>query len=357
MRIATLSATALVGCLGGFPDTTNSGQDGAVEASGLDGAGSSDVLVGDAAVDTTVGADGSDAESSASLAGGDGSQTGPTLDASDGCATNACGGCGALTASPGSACGTCGTYACGSDHSSVNCNDPGATNSCPTWCTQHPAPSGVAASDYQCVDFDNGLPSGSVWASSISGGGSLARSTARASSAPASLFTAVTVSSGSDTATLTWNDVGSAAISSVSASMAVNPGAPVGIVSSESMKLLCISTGLNDACLEYAEGDTSGGTPAYNGLELSWFYNGAAAMTAFCRLGVDLSTNLWNSVKLGVTLGTGAISVMVNGTSPACPCCSAAFSSDTVAKITLGPGSSTLAWTGYIDNVQATIAR
>jgi alpha-tubulin suppressor-like RCC1 family protein len=47
------------------------------------------------------------------------------LEASDGCARNACGGCGVLTNEPGATCGTCGKYVCDAGGTSVSCDDPG----------------------------------------------------------------------------------------------------------------------------------------------------------------------------------------------------------------------------------------
>src|SRR6185437_4337237 len=54
-----------------------------------------------------------------------------------------------------------------------------------TWCTQQTAPSGVAATDYACLDFDGGkLPTGGGWTSVVANGGTSTVTTQKASSLP-----------------------------------------------------------------------------------------------------------------------------------------------------------------------------
>jgi hypothetical protein len=283
----------------------------------------------------------------------------------DVCIPNDCGGCGTLSAAPGAACGTCGKYVCASNKASVSCNDPGTTNSCPTWCTSHPAPSGVAASDYQCVDFDNGLPPTSTWTQSVTGTAQLSRSTARASSSPDSLF--VGVSSGTeDTANLSFSAVGSAPVKTISVSVAINPVHVIlaSVPPSGAIDLFCMETGSNATCLSYTvNGVGPVGAGGYTGFYVYSAYNGNSVVLGGCSM-ASLTDSIWSTVEIDVTPATGAVQVSVNGTvvaSPATqPSCGGKFLADTVAKITVGPaayGPPAFGWSGYMDNVQATIGR
>jgi hypothetical protein len=99
----------------------------------------------------------------------------------------------------------------------------------------------------------------------------------------------------------------------------------------------------------------------YTGFYVSWVYSGGAAVRDDCAISTTttLSPNLWNNVKLDVTLGTGAIQFFV-GSTEVTSSCTGGFGNDTVAKVTVGPatqGVTTSSWAGYIDNIVAAVSR
>jgi hypothetical protein len=277
---------------------------------------------------------------------------------------NACNGCGTLAAAPGASCGTCGTYVCSANKSNVSCSDPGTTNSCPTWCTSHPAPSGVAASDYQCIDFDNGFPASSTWVLFQRNNGTYSRSTARASSTPASL--AMTVGDVSDpskpdTAEWTWNNTGSAPIKSVNISMEISPATLLSLAPAWTgqIDLACFHSGSNFICLSYTYGEVTSWSSSYVGLLLNVDYSGGIAFHNDCQVTKDLTRNIWNTVQITATWSTGALQVLVNGTN-AVSNCTAGFDPDTNASIWYGmdtSGGVSVPYSMYYDNIQVTVRR
>jgi hypothetical protein len=277
---------------------------------------------------------------------------------------NACGGCGTLSPGPNTKCGTCGTYVCSADKTSVSCNDPGTTNSCPTWCTSQAVPSGVATSDYQCVDFDNGLPSSSTWPQTVNGSGALSRSTAAADSAPDSL--AVSVGGSNDNAAITWNDVGSTPIKSYSVIVAINPTTSLVTGSGGNIQLLCVNTGSNSTCLYYTNGGADGNQNSpFTGISAYSAYNGNSVIFGPCALSVtSLQANLWNTVEIDMTIGSGsgAISgtgkILINGT-VANSACAGAFMNSTTLNVVVGPEATeaTFPWSGYFDNITVAVKR
>lgn len=115
-------------------------------------------------------------------------------------------------------------------------------------------------------------------------------------------------------------------------------------------------------CLYYVEEGTVGGTTSgYTGLALNWGYFGGAAVQEDCIVGGTLSTNVWNQLQLSLSLGTTTtLAVAVNGATATCSCCSPIVGGDTTAKIIVGPSTSastTFSWSGYVDNIQASVQR
>jgi hypothetical protein len=274
------------------------------------------------------------------------------------CTPNACGGCGTLATTVDASCGMCGSYEC--DAGVLWCNDPGTTNSCPTWCSSQPIPTGVAARDYQCVDFDNGTPPSSTWVQTVTGGGMVSRSMVEWDSPSYSLMSSVNTGS-SDIATLTWTDVGSTAVSSVSLTAAIDPvtaislGTPWG---NTYVNLMCISTGHNQTCLSYTYDGTTTGANNYTGYMVSKNYSGGIATFSECGVTPSLNTSLWNTVELIVTPGTGTVQVFANGMSAAS--CPDSFDTDTNASVSVGlsnNGTTGAGWTAYFDNIVAAVHR
>jgi len=121
-----------------------------------------------------------------------------------------------------------------------------------------------------------------------------------------------------------------------------------------------MASGGNTTCLDYTVNGTSGtGASPYTGLLVYWSYIGSAAVAGQCPVSMNLTTNAWNTVELDLSVSTGAVTVVINGTT-ATSGCTAIVGTDTVAKMTIGPSSpssDTFSWTGYFDNVQATVRR
>ncbi|HLK36186.1 MAG TPA: hypothetical protein VKU41_05495 [Polyangiaceae bacterium] len=277
---------------------------------------------------------------------------------------NICGGCGTISGTLGGTCGMCGTLVCSADKTSLTCNDPGTTNMCPTWCSSHPAPSSVAASDYACADFDHGtLPSG--WTATAPTSGSWSVTTARANSTPDSLLTSL-VADTADSATLAFSPAaGASSITSLSFTAELDPVTAPQIVptGSSGMDLMKISVGGNTVRLGYTvQGtDPSGGSNPYTGLYVDWIVIAGAAVSGLCPVSASLNLNVWNTIELDLDLSNlGAITVVVNGVT-ATSGCNASNGTDTVATMTVGPASpnnsNTFSWSGYWDNVQATVRR
>ncbi len=271
---------------------------------------------------------------------------------------NACMGCGALNAMPGVTCGTCGKYVCNAGKTAVTCDDPALTNMCPTWCTAHPAPAGVAASDYQCIDFDNAMAPPATWPVTATGMGTVARTNARASSPSYSLLSSITAAH-EDAGTIAWNDVGATPITSLSVSAAMSPTTPGGVFppSNGGMDVLCVASGGNRTCLDYT---VNGNGANFTGLYVYWSFVGGAAVAGQCPLTVtNLTPNIWSIVTLSIDVATHVIVVTINGTTVTSSC-SGQIASDTVAKVTVGATThsfNNFSWAGYYDNVQATIRR
>jgi len=275
---------------------------------------------------------------------------------------NKCGGCGTLAGAPGTACGTCGTYACNAAGTAVTCNDPGTTNSCPTWCSSQSAPSGIAASDYQCIDFDNGLPPSSTWSPTLGNKGSLSRSTAAFDSSPASLslgVSAISDSSMPDTATLSWNDVGSTSITSVTISAAIDPTTIISLGTSwtGAINLMCLTAGDNDVCLLYTYGNSFDFSSSYVGLYVEMVFSGGIGLAKDCPVSANLTTNIWNAVQLSAT-SAGNVQVTVNGSTTTCSGYN--FDPGMTANVAVGlvtSGGTAVPWGAYYDNVQTWVGR
>jgi hypothetical protein len=269
--------------------------------------------------------------------------------------TNACGGCGTLTATVGAACGTCGKYACTAAKTAVTCNDPGTTNSCPTWCSSQSPPSGVAASDFQCLDFDHGLPSGSVWALATANAGTAKISTAAYDSAPNSLQTIANAGS-LDQGTLTWTGGGPTPIKGFTVTAAINYTRQNGNYSTDegSVSLIDILTGFSEVVLYHSGA----------GLAFAAGSGPTAGGVFFCQcpIGVsELTSSIWNTVSISADIASGNITTTIDGTTETCGC---SFKQDTSITVQIGANGDqdpttapTFGWSGYWDNVTVAVRR
>lgn len=232
-----------------------------------------------------------------------------------------------------------------------------------TWCATHGRPADVAVADFRCLDFDTGLPPASAWTPTLQGMGQLATSTARAASPPSSLQNTIGAQpsfSQSQTATLTWNDVGAAGITSATVTASFNASAAAGVAPAwtGSVDLLCIEMGGGEACLSYTfQGDTSFASN-YTGYFIAFTYTGGAAFRFDCPVTGTLAPNLWTSVSMQVT-SAGHINVALNGT--ASPVCDGTTTlNDAAVKTTLGLAGHAVTSTNvvyFIDNVLVAVRR
>ncbi len=339
---------------GGVTGTTSAGSD-AGPARAADGGN------GDA---TDGGEDGSSADAGDEAADG-GDEGAPDSGSEPGCSSiiNACGGCGALSGDRplNGTCGTCGTYVCSSDKLHVVCDDPGETNSCPTWCTGQAAPSGVLAADFQCVDFDRGMPDAKTWKQTVSGSGVLERTGDAFSSAPYSL--AANVGGSSDTATIAWTSVGATPVKTVTASVAINPSYKYNWHTSDPIlvDLLCIETGSNATCLSDVRNMADPhGEPFSGGLAVYSDYSGGFLARGGCALTTSFfNDRVWNEATLEIDVDTREVTFTLNGAIVSSDSCLGYFAPDTNIKVSIGASasSSVVGWTQYIDNITVAVTR
>jgi hypothetical protein len=228
-----------------------------------------------------------------------------------------------------------------------------------TWCTQQTMPAGVAATDYACVDFDDGkVPSGGGWTSVIANGGTSAVATQRASSLPDGWQTSVGTSDGSKAA-LAWHAAGAQPIASVTVAADISPIASQGVSPAwtGSVSLLCIAFGSGHACLQYTMGQDTGFATGYTGYYLTMEYDGGGATFNEYQVYGTLQPNLWTRVQMQITASSKQIQVTLPGVTNAAV--AGQFDPDTAVDVTVGPETSgaTSGWGGYLDNIVIEVER
>jgi hypothetical protein len=228
-----------------------------------------------------------------------------------------------------------------------------------TWCTQQAAPAGVAATDYACVDFDDGkVPSGGGWSSMIANGGTSAVTTQHASSLPDGWQISVGTSGGSKAA-LGWHAAGSHPIASVTVAADISPIAGQGVIPAwtGTVSLVCLAFGSGQACLRYTMGQDTSFATGYTGYYLMVEYVGGAAILNEYQVYGTLQPNLWTRVQMQITAASKQIQVTIPGVTNAAV--TGHFDPDTAVDVTLGPETSgaTSGWSGYLDNIVIDVAR
>ena len=272
---------------------------GADPAGAVDEAAPAEAAALAAATGATAGASGSDGMGGA--AGGDASAgtggaagaAGATGGTGGTAATGGTGGSGGATGTGGAA-GTGGTGGRGGTGGAVGTGGAAGTGGGPidagpqNWCATQARPAGVVAADYQCLDFESGLPPVTTWAPLLVGTASRSITTARASSLPQSLLT--TQSGGTGTtrqeARLQWHNVGAMGVTSVSIFADINPVNFPGVVPpwTGSIDLLCISFGSGEGCLSYTRGADLSFADGYTGYFIEHQYTGGPAYQFQCQL-------------------------------------------------------------------------
>jgi len=222
--------------------------------------------------------------------------------------------------------------------------DPGPL----TWCDGRTPTSGVAALDFQCLDFDDGLPSTAVWSQDLAGG-SLALTQLVASSSPNSLGLAA---DSEERARISWSRVGPSKVLAVTVAADFNPvtfpAAPPPWPGSA--EVLCVELGGGTACLHYKWG--ASGQDYFVRVVPS-----LVMMPKDCAMSASPGGGDWTRVELSA-LSTGQVLLKLNNVN-VLTSCSNQFSTATSAKVTVGLNASDTSngWTVRVDNVEASLAR
>jgi hypothetical protein len=232
---------------------------------------------------------------------------------------------------------------------------------CRSWCAQQTRPSGVLAADYQCMDFESGLPAAATWARATSNGGTVTTVATPISSPPQAMRSEVV----SGSAQLVWDIPPGLDISAISISAQVrHPGLEEAVMPPGSdFDLLCVvfdfgSNGTRTQCLSWTNGAlrASDGTErSYRGYYLRYrFDSWAGSLGGDCAL-TSVPSSRWNSITM--SLGSGVTApITINGSSAGS--CSPPFVTAGTAKVRLGLSSTLpILWQVYYDNVVVSVRR
>lgn len=232
------------------------------------------------------------------------------------------------------------------------------SGSCQSYCDQRSAPTGVLASDWQCLDFDRSatLP----WPATTQSA-TAATTTSPAYSLPRSFESSYSGAAGATRGTIAWTATGPTNITKMTVSMRVNPerlATPTPPFSGR-IDLLCLTSSGFKECLSYTNLDTLypiTGSPIsnYTGYFVHIELTGGAAFLYDCQLSGSLTWNSWNTVQFDA-VNNGA--VRFNGTNVG-QCADEV--SDTAATVAVGlwqNGSTAAGWGVYYDNIEVTVER
>lgn len=234
---------------------------------------------------------------------------------------------------------------------------------CKYWCEEQVRPADVLAADYQCLDFERGLPSATTWVRSPSTEGSVSISTSRAFSLPASVLT-LALPGDTDSlpraAMLAWQTQGATPVKQISVAASLSPAvhqtiAPEPLVTA----LICIKNAQIEVCLQYSYGaeiwTLDGPVPNYRGLYISRGNFVGAYIPHDCVLAqpISLLPNVWNQVVF--TVGK-PLELWVNGVKGDLGSCGSDLTSDTNATVSFG-AKDNWGWSVHYDNVQVTVRR
>jgi hypothetical protein len=235
-------------------------------------------------------------------------------------------------------------------------------------------PGGVAASDYQCLDFDEGPFPPSGWTQVITPPGSVTRTTSPFFSSPSSFQSVCPLDEGVEgRATFDWTTTATgSAVRSVSVTAMMNPLTPSFSTGwPDFVDLVCVAftDQWSFACLSYTYGNTARAwqSSAYSGLFLRFQYTvDDARYVDECPVSGTFSANVWSSTEFRVTTATGNIEAVINGTTSTCVSSIAAPAPSTVPFVWLGskagyfgrvPGEGSAGWTTFFDNVVVAVRR
>ncbi|HEX6243250.1 MAG TPA: hypothetical protein VFZ61_20190, partial [Polyangiales bacterium] len=227
---------------------------------------------------------------------------------------------------------------------------------CKRWCEEQTRPSTVAATDYQCLDFEQGLPPTTSWTRSTTDTTKLNVSNARAFSTPNSLFS-------TNPGGLTWSFTGPTPVTSVSFSASINPASPPTVLAEPpEIELVCIRVGESDSlveqCIHYTSKNSIDGVPEYTGLFLTtMIISGAATQfvsplysNAAMKIPLAYTPNIWST--LTITLDT-QLRVRVNNLTAVAT--GGVGAPNTVGRVQIGSNGYPL--NVYYDNVVVSVGR
>ena len=230
-------------------------------------------------------------------------------------------------------------------------------------------PTGVAAADYQCVDFEDGLPSPTTWAQTIVATGTLALTAARAVTPPNGLQTVAPAPSGPDEtpreAYLQWTAPGTTVtVKNISVAAAISPVTPgFSTAWTDQVDLLCAGFPSNiesEACLAYTNAANKPWNGSYTGLFVYYqYFQSDQAYFGECAVSGAFVTNMWTNAELRVNATTGLVEAVIDGVVSSCTT-AVVPTADTLGFVRVGSQSGTYVpnpWSAYFDNVVAFVRR
>jgi hypothetical protein len=288
-----------------------------------------------------------DTKTSGAHCGGCGKACSGTCNAGSCCATgNAV--CSGVCCSAGEAC--CGaSAACTSLDNTTNCGSCGNTcgsgeicNSSKvcefqTWCATQTKPAGVGSADYQCLDFDKGMPPSNVWVPFVSGSFQiLSLAGDQVKSAPNSLHVVTDALDENDPAEplpeahLTWTNAGNF-ISKVSIAADVYPLETHGATGGGALEMLCLAFGTARTCLVR---DLE--IPATSFFPWALIFENSALPPRpgwrYCEVAGFLDFRQWDHVELSLA-SDGNINIAINGVASTCSVQSALSGGTAVVRV------------------------
>ena len=252
--------------------------------------------------------------------------------------------------------GTGGAGTGGAGTGGAGTGGAGTGGASPTWCESR-TPS--STTDYQCVDFDKGLPPSSTWPIATSNGGTLVRTNASSSSSPSSILATVPAVAADGTpgsAVISWHATGSTAVNFVSLAADLNPGTPDTTTPwAGTIKIMCLQFTYGYSCLMYTQGGDTQFATGYTGYFIQVGHWGTSSRTVECSANRSPAANAWTHVEIQVDSNTGD-TIMLSGGIPAAVCTGGLGLSDGDTSYTAAVGMTeevpvAVPWTMSYDNV------
>jgi hypothetical protein len=186
-----------------------------------------------------------------------------------------------------------------------------ASTGCTTWCGTRSVPPGVAAGDYACTDFENGMPPANAWVPSVQDM-SVLQITNVALSVPNGLETiAVGSTTFGNEALLKWTAAPTTTqLKKVSVSAAMNPGLFQRLDADYQVLCASMSAGFaSSACIAFTG----------SGLKLRWrFYNGSGYIPGECDMNGGFANEQWTYAEVHLDATTGLTQAIVGGVTTNC---------------------------------------